>query len=88
MEGYDVEGGGDLDNQSFMSMDKFNKLESGRLHISAFNPKKSRQRSEPSTGYFEKHTKGVGRKLLEKQGKESSPFKSNVYSSFLHILIL
>lgn len=67
MEGYDVEGGGDLDNQNFMSMDKFNKLESGRLHLSAFKSKKSRQ-SEPSTGYFERHTKGVGRKLLEKQG--------------------
>jgi len=68
MEGYDVEGGGDLDNRSFMSMDKFNKLESGRLHMSAFKPKKS-SKSEQSTGYFEKHTKGVGRRLLEKQGE-------------------
>jgi hypothetical protein len=83
MEGYDVEGGGDLDNQNFMSMDKFNKLESGRLHISAFKSKRSR-RSEPGTGYFEKHTKGVGRKLLEKQGEIMSYIFRKYKLSFSH----
>lgn len=63
MEGYDVDGGGDHDNRNFMDMHRNTELEEGRQTTSAF-----RKRSEPPIGDFEKHTLGVGRKLMEKQG--------------------
>ena len=69
LEGYDVEGGGDLDNRSAMDMHYNDDVREGRVVTSAFKKKTNKKRkSDLPIGYFEKHTMGVGRKLMEKQG--------------------
>ena len=52
---YFEEGAGDLDARAAASMRKFDDLYSGKRHESVF-------------GGFEKHTKGIGRKLMETAG--------------------
>jgi hypothetical protein len=86
MEGYEVEGGGDLDNRAAIDMQYHDGLREGRVDGSAFKKraqpatKKQKRRSKrPNAGArsvavggrvgdFEKHTLGVGRKLMERQG--------------------
>ena len=63
MEGYEVEGGGDRDNRSAMDMHYNDDVREGRVATSAFKKKKRKEKSSP-IGDFEKHTLGVGRKLV------------------------
>ena len=57
---YFQEGAGDKDARDAASMRKFDDLYSGKRHESAF--------TAATTGGFEKHTKGIGRKLMETAG--------------------
>jgi hypothetical protein len=69
LEGYEVEGGGDLDNRSAMDMHYNDDVREGRVVTSAFKKKRNKkQNSSFPIGDFEKHTLGVGRKLMERQG--------------------
>ncbi len=63
MEGYEVEGGGDRDNRSAMDMQYNDDVREGRVVTSAFKRKKKKEKSS-TIGDFEKHTLGVGRKLV------------------------
>ena len=75
MEGYEVEGRGDLDNRAAIDMQCNDDLQEGRISGSAFKrrPKKMKRTGKEASasatiGSFESHTLGVGRRLMERQG--------------------
>ena len=73
MEGYEVEGRGDLDNREAIDMQRNDDLREARISGSAFKrrPKKKKKTGKEASatiGGFESHTLGVGRRLMEKQG--------------------
>ena len=70
---YEVPGSGDKDAQDAASMRHSNSLRSAEIHESAFKRSKGlkarKQQQQPlRQGQFEKHTRGIGRRLLETSG--------------------
>ena len=57
---------GDLDARTASDMRRSDDFRSGRLKESAF--KKPKSKSTNDVGNFEKHTKGIGRRLMEGSG--------------------
>ena len=70
MEGYDVEGRGDLDNRAAIDMQHNEGLRERRISGSAFKKNRKRQKfgEKRRAGDFEKHTRGFGRRLMERHG--------------------